>query len=111
VFAQRGGTTDADDTFNPPPCDYNDTFYMDNGTDPTQVQGRFGSARQFGPPARSSSQANWVADSTCVTKDPNRRNFRVLATTGGYIDDESGNATDFISLIGFLTSQQAFETS
>jgi hypothetical protein len=111
LSAQQDGNGDADDTFNPPPCDYNDTFYMDNGVDPTQVQGRFGSARQFGPPARSSSQANWVADSTCVTQDPVRRNFRVLATTGGYIDDGSGRATDFISLIGFLTSQQAFETS
>jgi hypothetical protein len=101
---------DPDDTFNPPPCDYNDVFYKDNGIDPTQVQGRFGSARQFGPPARSSSQANWVADHDCAATDPVRRNFRILATTGGYIDDQSGNATDFISLIGFLTGQTAFET-
>src|SRR5215469_9752798 len=111
LSAQQDNNGDADDTVNPPPCDYSDTFYMDNGVDPTEVQGRFGSARQFGPPARSSSQPNWIADSTCVTNDPNRRNFRVVATTGGYIDDGSGRATDFISLIGFLTSQQAFETS
>ena len=95
---------------NAPPCDYNDTFYMDNGIDPTQLQGRFGSARQFGPPARR-GQSNWVADRNCATDDPNRRNFRILATTGGYIDDGSGNPTDFISLIGFVTSQSAFETS
>lgn len=111
LSAQQDHNGDADDTFNPPPCDYNDTFYMENGVDPSQVQVRFGSARQFGPPARSRSQANWVADSTCVTNDPNRRNFRVLATTGGYIDDNSGNATDFISLLGFMTSQNAFETT
>lgn len=101
----------ANNTFNPPPCDYSDQFYTDNGVDPTQLQGRFGTSRQSGPPARSSKQANWVADSTCATNDPNRRDFRVLATTGGYIDDGSGNATDFISLIAFLTTEQAFETS
>lgn len=111
LSAQQDFNGDADDTFNPPPCDYNDTFYMDNGVDPIQVQGRFGSARQFGPPARTANQPNWVADSSCVKKDPVRRNVRILATTGGYIDDESGNATDFISLIGFLTSQNAFETT
>ena len=110
-LAQQDGNGDADDLYNPPPCDYNDTFYTDNGIDPTQLQGRFGSARQFGPPARSSNQPNWVADTSCVTKDPNRRNFRILATTGGYIDDGSGNATDFISLIAFLTSESAFESS
>lgn len=100
---------DADDNFNPPPCDFTDQFYNDNGVDPTQVSGRFGSARQFGPPARKSNQANWVADTAnCSAKDPTRRNFRILATTGGYIDDQSGNATDFISLIGFLQSQNSF---
>jgi len=109
--AQQDGNGDADDLFNPPPCDYNDTFYMDNGVDPTQLQARFGSARQFGPPARNRGQVNWVADTNCVTNDPDRRNFRILATTGGYIDDGSGNATDFINLIAFLTSQSAFETS
>jgi len=98
-------------TFNPPPCDYSDTFYMDNGVDPTQLQGRFGTNRHFGSPARTRGQANWVADTNCATNDPERRNFRVLATTGGYTDDNSGNANAFISLIGFLTSQEAFETS
>jgi len=108
---------DADDTFNPPPCDYNDTFYQDNGLDPTQLVGRFGSARQFGPPA-TGKQANWVADSTCVTKDPNRRNFRILATTGGNSDD--GNSPfstgtqetfEFISILAFVTNQSNFETT
>jgi hypothetical protein len=102
-----GGTSAL--TNNAPPCDYNDLFYMDNGLDPTQIQGRFGDTRQFGPPATSFNQANWVADATCSTSDSNRRNFRILATTGGYTDDGSGNANDFISLIGFLTSQDAFE--
>ena len=52
--------------FNPPPCDYSDTFYEDNGIIPTQVVGRFGTARRTGPPARGNG-VNWVADSTCAT--------------------------------------------
>src|SRR5215469_13534878 len=110
-WAQQDGDGNADDSFNPPPCDYNDTFYRDNGVDPTQLQGRFGSNRQFGPPASNNNQPNWVADPNCVANDPNRRNIRILATTGGYIDDNSGQATDFISLIAFLTSQDAFESN
>src|ERR1700721_401796 len=38
-------------SFNPPPCDYKDQFYMDNGLAPTQVGGRLGSARPPGRPA------------------------------------------------------------
>ena len=96
--------------FNPPPCDYSDTFYKDNGLDPTQVVGRFGTARRTGPPA-TGNQVNWVADSTCATNDPNRRNFRILATTGGFPDDGTGSPNDFISILGFVTNQTAFETT
>jgi len=96
--------------FNPPPCDYNDTFYKDNGLDPAQVFGRFGSARLTGPPA-SGKQVNWVADSTCSQRDPDRRNFRILAITGGFPDDGTGTPTEFITLLGFLTAEKAFETS
>ena len=96
--------------FNPPPCDYNDTFYQDNGLDPTQVVGRFGTSRLTGPPA-TGSQVNWVADSNCSANDPNRRNFRILATTGGFPDDGTGAPNDFISILGFVTSQAAFETT
>jgi len=81
--------------FNPPPCDYNDTFYMDNGLDPTQIFGRFGSARLTGPPA-TGKQVNWVADSSCAQRDPDRRNFRILAITGGFPDDGTGTPTEFI---------------
>jgi hypothetical protein len=97
-------------SFNPPPCDYDNTFYKDNGLDPTQVVGRFGTARRTGPPA-SGNQVNWVSDGTCNQRDPNRRNFRILATTAGYPDDGSGTATEFISLLGFVTNQTAFETT
>jgi hypothetical protein len=97
-------------TFNPPPCDYSDQFYQDNGLDPTQVVGRFGTARMTGPPA-TGSQVNWVADPTCSTNDPDRRNFRILATTGGFTDNGTTLPNAFISILGFITSPNAFETS
>ena len=100
----------ATNSFNPPPCDYNDTFYKDNGLDPTQVVGRFGTARRTGPPA-TGKQVNWVADSSCSQRDPDRRNFRILATTAGFSDDGSGQANQFISLLGFIVNQTAFETT
>jgi hypothetical protein len=96
--------------FNPPPCDYNDTFYKDNGLNPTQVFGRFGSARLNGPPA-AGKQVNWVADSTCSQRDPDRRNFRILAITAGFPDDGTATPTEFITLLGFVTSQNAFEAT
>ena len=96
--------------FNPPPCDYADQFYKDNGLNPADIVDRFGSARQTGAPA-TGSQVNWVADATCSVNDPNRRNFRILATTGGFSDDELGNPGHFISLLGFITNQDAFETT
>jgi hypothetical protein len=110
VFAQTTTAVSGAAAFNPPPCDYNDTFYMESGLDPTQIFGRFGTARQNGPPA-TGKQVNWVADTTCSQRDPDRRNFRVLATTGGFPDDGTGTPTEFISLIGFVTNQTAFETT
>jgi hypothetical protein len=108
--AQAAPTASATNSFNPPPCDYNDTFYKDNGLDPTQVVGRFGTARRTGPPA-TGRLVNWVADSTCSQRDPDRRNFRILATTAGYPDDGTGTANNFISLLGFIVNQTAFETT
>ncbi len=96
--------------FNPPPCDFNDDFYRENGIDPTQLVGRFGNARQFGLPSLNPNVPNWVADSTCATNDPTRRNFRILATTGGF-NFGTGSPTDFISILAFLTSQNAFLSS
>ncbi len=107
----------ADDNFNPPPCDFSDTFYQDNGLDPSQLVGRFGTSRRTGPPA-TGNHVNWVADSRCSTKDPTRRNFRILATTGGNADDGNSPFTngmpetfEFISILGFVTNQSAFESS
>ncbi len=127
---------------NPPPCDFSNQFYGDNGLVATasgelntEPDGRFGTFRQFGPPA-TGTQANWVADSTnCTATDPTRRNFRILATTGGNSDDGNspfscvdqngafavpqcaGQASgipetlEFISILAFIHSQNAFESS
>ena len=105
---------DADDNFNPPPCDFSDAFYTANGIDVTQLDtsagARFGLFRKTGPPARG-NQVNWVSDTTCATKDPTRTNVRILATTGGYVDDGTGAPTDFISIMAFLTNQNFFLAS
>ena len=124
--------------FNPGPCDFSNTFYQDNGLDlsrgselNTEADGRFGTFRQTGPPA-TGTQVNWVADSNCATKDPTRRNFRILATTGGNADDANSPFTcsdqvnpgtggpgcanqpgipetlDFISILAFLHNENAF---
>ena len=94
--------------------------------------------RQTGPPA-TGSQVNWVVDNTCATNDPTRRNVRILATTGGNADDGNspfscqdvfnGSSTavpqcpppngvgtlpesfEFISILAFLHSEAAFESS
>lgn len=98
---------------NPPPCDFSDRFYMDNGVNSqtgselnSEPDGRFGTFRQFGPPA-TGSQANWTADPTCSPNDPTRRNFRILATTGAFKDD-SGAPTEFFSIIAFAHSTNFF---
>ena len=134
---------------NPPPCDFSNQFYADNGlvsaaTNPavsnpeldTEPDGRFGSFRQTGPPA-TGTQVNWVADTTdCSATDPDRRDFRILATTGGNSDNgnspfscadvQNGNTPapdcvnqskgipetlEFISILAFIHAQAAFETN
>jgi len=40
--------------------------------------------------------------------DPDRTNVRILATTGGYIDDGTGAPTQFISIIAFVLNQNFF---
>jgi hypothetical protein len=137
AVAQQDGNGDADDKFNPPPCDFNDQFYADNGIDVTQLIGRFGdnggTTRLTGPPARG-NQKNYVVDSNCSKTDPTRRNFRILATTGGNADDGNSPFTcastdplsmphspncanqnavepetfEFISILAFLNSQGPF---
>ncbi|HEY6250660.1 MAG TPA: hypothetical protein VI685_11925 [Candidatus Angelobacter sp.] len=107
--------------FNPPPCDFSDQFYQDNGLDlgsgselNAEKDGRFGTYRLTGPPA-DASQVNWRNDSTCSTNDPTRRNFRILATTGGNQDDGNSPFTngkpetvEFISILAFLHDASVF---
>jgi hypothetical protein len=106
---------------NPPPCDFSDQFYQDNGLDlatgselNAEPDGRFGTFRKTGPPAIG-SQVNWVTDSTCATNDPTRRNFRILATTGGNKDEGNSPFTnntqetpEFISILAFLHNGNVF---
>jgi hypothetical protein len=111
AFAQQAGNRDADDNFNPPPCDFNDAFYTANGINVSQLDtagaARFGFFRKTGPPAHD-GQVNWVSDSRCSVNDPTRKNVRILATTGGYVDDGTGAPTDFISIIAFVLNQNFF---
>ena len=96
-------------TNNEPPFDFSDTFYQDNGLDLNNlnnvVAGRFGTFRQFGPPSTSSTQPNWVVS---TTTNPDRRNVRILATTGGYSDNGTGGGNQFINIMAFLTTDLDF---
>ncbi len=89
VVMMAAGLASAQAT-NTPPCDFSDQFYADNGIVTSQLVQRFGdnngTTRLTGPPA-TGSQVNYVADSNCSVTDPTRRNFRILATTGGNSDD------------------------
>lgn len=137
ILMLAGGRLASAQTFtpiNPPPCDFTDQFYNDNGIDVTQLVQRFGdnngTTRLTGPPA-TGSQVNYVSDTNCNATDPTRRNFRILATTGGNSDDNNSPFTcavfndspacagqpgvpetlEFISILAFLHSQAAFESS
>lgn len=111
--------------FNPPPCDFSNQFYDDNGIDAssqatelnTEPDGRFGLFRKTGPPA-TGTQVNWVNDNNCPINDPTRTNVRILATTGGNADDGNSPFTngqsetlEFISILAFLHAQPVFETN
>lgn len=96
-------------TFNPPPFDFNDAFYTANGIDVSQLDlapaARFGFFRQTGPPAPPGF-VNWVVDNTGT--DPDRKNIRILATTGGYQDSPNGLPLQYISIMAFLVNQGLF---
>jgi Ricin-type beta-trefoil lectin domain-like len=107
--AQEKEDTDKDDNFNSPPFDFSDAFYKANGVDfeklNTEGQ-RFGfeKNRLTGPPA-GPGQVNWKIDNS--NNDPDRKNVRILASTGGYKDD-TGSPTQFISIIAFLNDRTFF---
>src|SRR6266704_2495335 len=99
--------------FNYPPCDFNDNFYTEVGFDASKLSTmgfRFGDARLTGAPAFLPGQVNWVTDGNCSVNDPNRRNVRILATTGAYKDD-TGLPTEFFSAIAFVFNQNFFTSN
>ena len=62
---------------NPPPFDFTDAFYLKNGINPAKILDR----------VNGTCPANDMPSCSVVDKsntDPNRRNIRVLSTTGGW---------------------------
>lgn len=80
---------------NPPPFDFSDAFYRSNGIVPENI------GERAGTPARN--PLHWTVDNS--NTDPNRRNIRILETTGGWND--SGNLI-YYSIMGTLMPS-AFE--
>ena len=76
------GSARADTKANPPPFDFADSFYLQNGINPTNILGRVNGTC----PANDKPACSVVDNSNT---DPNRRNIRVLSTTGGF--DREGN--------------------
>lgn len=72
---------------NPPPFDFSDNFYRDNGLNPDAIRERAGN------PDRN--PAHWTVDNS--NTDPDRRNIRILETTGGF--NNSGNLI-YYSIMG-----------
>ena len=93
---------------NPPPFDFADFFYKENGIDLTVLNSpdsaRFGLFRQTGPPAPP-GKVNWVIDDSNTS--PIRTNIRILATTGAYKDDD-GSPNQFFSIIAIARSDKFF---
>jgi hypothetical protein len=100
VFA-GGGDDGSGKQINPPPFDFSDSFYQENGIDLSVLNSsdsqRFGLFRQTGPPAPP-GKLNWVIDDSNTS--PVRNNVRILATTGAYKDD-TGSPDQFFSIIAF----------
>ncbi len=64
---------------NPPPFDFSDSFYLQNGINPANIPMRVGTFDAAGNPVRPN---DWVFDGT--NTDPTRRGVRILQTTGGF---------------------------
>ena len=107
VFA-GSGDGQSDKQINPPPFDFADFFYKENGIDLNVLNSpdsaRFGLFRQTGPPAPP-GKVNWVIDD--ANTSPIRNNVRILATTGAYKDDD-GSPNQFFSIIAIAKSDKFF---
>ena len=99
VHAQGADDNDTVKEVNPPPFDFADFFYKENGIDllvlNSPESARFGLFRQTGPPAPP-GKFNWVIDDS--NPSPIRNNVRILATTGAYRDSD-GAPNQFFSII------------
>lgn len=74
---------------NPPPFDFSDEFYIQNGIDPAAI------LKRAGNPDRN--PLDWTIDDT--NTDLNRRNIRLLQTTGGF--NNSGGLI-YYSIMGMV---------
>ena len=72
---------------NPPPFDFSDSFYRENGLTPEGIRERAGNADR--------NPTHWTVDNS--NTDPERRNIRILETTGGF--NNSGNLI-YYSIMG-----------
>jgi hypothetical protein len=103
VRVHAGGDDDRDRVkeVNPPPFDFADSFYKENGIDlsvlDSPASARFGLFRKTGPPAPP-GKFNWVVDDSNTS--PIHNDVRILATTGAYRDSD-GAPNQFFSLIAF----------
>lgn len=89
---------------NPPPFDFSDPFYFQNGINPAAIQNRVGvnpndPIQPQGPPVHPAPPGSWVFDNS--NTDPNRSNVRILQTTGGF--NNSGSLI-YYSIMGFVRS-------
>jgi hypothetical protein len=80
AFAQDGQQT------NPPPFDFSNQFYLNNGINPANILARVGTS--------ANSSLNWAIcqpgdPAPCPNTDQNRNQTRVLQTTGGFAADGS----------------------
>jgi hypothetical protein len=82
----------ADNTAGVPPFDFSDAFYLQNGINPANILNRVNGTC----PANDMPSCSVVDNSNT---DPNRRNIRVLSTTGGY--DHDGNVL-FYNIFGMV---------
>ena len=91
LHAQGGQTT------NPPPFDFTDQFYLNEGINPANILQRVGTS--------TNNSLNWAIcqpgdAAPCPNTDQNRNQTQVLQTTSGFAFDGS---ILFYSIMGFVT--------
>lgn len=98
------GDGESDKQINPPPFDFADFFYQENGID-LNVLNSPESHRLGNPGTQTGPPFNWVPDDSNTS--PIRRNIRILQTTGAYKDDD-GSPNQFFSIIAIAKSDKFF---